>query len=505
MLGLHQTTAAAPGQAQHQSTILLPFLLLPQAQAAEGSLAGALRLLARAPPSPLVGAAAGMQGAAGAGKGAVLCCAAQHYSCHGCLGRRRVRCFGACGSEHGSDRGGLLAPLWHAGGEAGTLEGAPVRVSIEGLVRDLVEACLQQHGRGAGQVRGAVASSQPAVCTRWLQPPLGGDVRAACAAARAPLPRLDAAHAPQSPYRAPPTLLRPTPPPPHAPRTLQAAALHAFNAGLQALAHGVHATASSPVAAWGLPPPELAGGAAAPDLVAPLCWQQEAVAAAAGALLQARVDAGRVEAQQQAAQQGAAAALHAHFVQWAALRSGPSHCLLLPRFLACAAPQGPGLPSPTSTSPPYPGSRAAAATPHPLSFLARSPGGFMRPAAAAARPARLSPWLPSSAPNGRADQPASSSSQQQQPALEWASSTTTTTPEQRLATIAPATSSGAPPHLHPATTPQPPQFGSMDLQQQQQGAGANGAAGAPSGLKAMAQRTLAMLNQLVGQGQGQPH
>ena len=61
-------------------------------------------------------------------------------------------------------------------------------------------------------------------------------------------------------------------------------ALLAFNDGLQALAHGIHATATSAQATWGLPPPELAPSA---DLAAPLCWHEAVVSAAAQELLQA--------------------------------------------------------------------------------------------------------------------------------------------------------------------------------------------------------------------------
>ncbi len=116
-----------------------------------------------------------------------------------------------------------------------------------------------------------------------------------------------------------------------------------FNTNLEALARGVHATAASPLASWGLPSPELTfaaasapapplePGAAAPgwQTCAPACWQPQAVQRAADALLRARLPlsslpaaagggaagSGRLTA---ASFRQAAALLHAHCAQWAA-------------------------------------------------------------------------------------------------------------------------------------------------------------------------------------------
>jgi hypothetical protein len=66
--------------------------------------------------------------------------------------------------------------------------------------------------------------------------------------------------------------------------------VRAYNDGLSALAHGVHCTATSAMATWGLPPPETSPSS---DVAAPQCWHQASVAAAAQELLRAQVSSRR--------------------------------------------------------------------------------------------------------------------------------------------------------------------------------------------------------------------
>uniref|UniRef100_A0A7S3VST0 Uncharacterized protein n=1 Tax=Dunaliella tertiolecta TaxID=3047 RepID=A0A7S3VST0_DUNTE len=205
-------------------------------------------------------------------------------------------------------------------------------------------------------------------------------------------------------------------------------AVHAFNDGLAALAHGVHSTATCPAASWGLPAPETSPSS---QTAAPLCWHPSSVTAAVQDLLSAQVPPHSLPPSPMGPP-SAASLLHAHFAQWASLRTGPSHCLLLPQFLASATPP-PSLPHtvPSTTSQ----GRWSS------SFLARSPGGFVRAASTLAPTARQ----PSAQASGNLHPPHYSQLQQQ---AEWPSTVSPTLAQQRQQKeyVPPFSHASPPPH-----------------------------------------------------------